>query len=250
MYDYYLGGAQNFAVDRVAAERALAAVPARLFAVANRAFLQRAVGRLAGEGVAQFLDLGSGLPTVGNVHEVARQVNPAARVAYVDHDPVAVAHADRMLDGQPGVSISQGDARDPDAVLAAPGVAGLLDFTRPVAVLAFAVLHFVAEADDPAGVLAAYRGACVPGSALALSHLSTVTVTGDQQGAAEGVYRNTSTPVAVRSREAITALFTGYRLLDPGVVLLDQWHPDRTVTDEDAAATNTYAGVGILPRTP
>lgn len=247
MYDYYLGGAQNFQVDRDAAKQALASVPARVFALANRAFLSRVVRYLAAQGVEQFLDLGTGLPTVGNVHEVAHGVNSAARIAYVDVEPVAVAHARMLLGDDPRVSVTQADIRRPADVLSAPGVSDLLDFRRPVAVLAFAVMHFVGEADDPAAVLAGYRDASAPGSYLGLSHLSRVNVSDEQVASTTAVYRNTATPVTLRDREGITALFAGYEFVDPGVVLLDQWRPDDAAVDDRAQDSNAYAGLGYLP---
>lgn len=248
MYDYYLGGAANFAVDREAAEEVIRRVPVtRLFARATRAFLVRVVTHLCQAGVDQFLDLGSGVPTVDNVHEVAARHNPAARVAYVDHEPVAVAHARHLLgEDHPRVSVTQADIRDPHAVLAASGVAGLLDFTRPVGVLAVAVLHFVADADNPAGMMATYRQACVPGSALAVSHIAAVTLTDQQRRGGEAMYATTATPGWVRSQAEIAALLPGYTLADPGLVLLDNWHPTRPVDDEQAAAVNSYGGLGWL----
>ncbi|MFD0922349.1 SAM-dependent methyltransferase [Saccharopolyspora rosea] len=247
MYDYYLGGKAHLSVDQEAAERQLAVIPStREWARANRSFLRRAVRYLAGQGIDQFLDLGSGIPTVGNVHEVAHELNPRARVAYVDFEPVAVAHARYLLGDDPRVTVTQADIRDPQQVLAAPGVAGLLDFTRPVGVLAVAILHFVADSDDPAGVVAGYRDACVPGSHLAVSHLSRVTFTDEQLAHGHAIYSRTSTPGTLRSREEIAALLTGYQLVDPGLVLLPQWRPEEPVDDALAASTNSYAGVGAL----
>jgi trans-aconitate methyltransferase len=245
MYDYFLGGAQNFAVDRDAAEQAAVAFPhIRVGARVNRSFLGRAVADMARNGVDQFLDLGSGIPTVGNVHEIAHRHNPNARVAYVDYEPVAVAHARRLLAGDPLVSITNADIRRPDAVLAE--VRELLDFTRPVAVLAMAILHFLPDADDPYGMLAAYRAACVPGSYLAISHGSQVTLTDEQIHRFLTAYERTPTPALFRSVPEIRRLLTGYELIEPGLVLLPQWHPTEPVTDEAAAESNIYGGVGIL----
>lgn len=246
MYDYYLGGAANFAVDREAAERALAITPEiGRFARANRAFLFRAVRLLCARGVNQFLDLGSGVPTVGNVHEIVQQQDPHARVAYVDREPVAVAHAESLLRDHAGVTVSQVDVRNPGEVLAAPGVAGLLDFTRPVAVLAVAILHFVPDEDDPAALVAAYRDACARGSYLAVSHASPRSMTAEEVRRGQELYRTTSTPLISRSHEQITRLLSGYQLLDPGVVALGEWRPD-TATGADRS-TNGYAAVGWLP---
>jgi SAM-dependent methyltransferase len=223
MYDYYLGGLHNFAADRELAEQALAAMPdGRLLAQANRAFLRRAVGYLARSGVDQFLDLGSGIPTRGNVHEIAQRVNPAARVAYVDIDPVAVAHARLILTDNPRAVAVQEDLRFPDRVLGHPEVAGLLDLDRPLAVLLFAVLHFVPDSDDPAGLLAALTAPLVPGSHVAISH-------GTDEGRAtedlSRVYRRTATPLTMRGRAEVAALFGDLALVEPGVVWAPLWHP-------------------------
>ncbi len=242
MYDYFLGGSANFAVDRAAAEQALTVTPEiGRFARANRSFLGRAVAHLCARGVDQFLDLGSGVPTVGNVHEIAHRHDPEARVAYVDVEPVAVSHARWLLGEHPRVTVTQADVRRPAEVLAMPGVAGLLDFSRPVAVLAVAILHFVPDDDDPAGIVAAYRDTCVPGSYLCLSHASAVTMSEQEVSGGQEVYRSTSTPITPRSDAAIMAMLTGYELLEPGLVSLDQWRPE---TQDDVA--NGYGAVGVL----
>ena len=245
MYDYFLGGAQNFAVDREAAEQAATAFPhIRVGARVNRSYLGRAVAFLARQGVDQFLDLGSGIPTVGNVHEIAHRHNPDARIAYVDYEPVAVAHARRLLSGDARVSITQADIRQPDAVLDI--VRQQLDFTRPVAVLAMAILHFLPDADDPFGMLAAYRQACVPGSYLAISHGSQVTLTDEQIREFLDAYARTPTPALFRSVGEITRLLAGYQLVEPGLVLLPQWRPTEPVSADEAAESNIYGGVGVL----
>ncbi|MBE9372925.1 SAM-dependent methyltransferase [Saccharopolyspora sp. HNM0983] len=247
MYDYYLGGSANFEADRDAAEAGLAAMPfARDYAKANRAFLGRAVAHLVRGGIDQFLDLGSGVPTVGNVHEIARAHDPAARVAYVDHEPVAVSHARRLLADLDGVTVTQADIRDPQAVLTAPGVAELLDFDRPVAVLAVAILPFVPEQAEALSVVGAYRAACVPGSPLVVSHISALAATPEQVADAEEVMARTPTPVRWRPREEVEELFTGYELIEPGLVPAPMWRPDRLVTEQAAAPANAFAGVGTL----
>jgi hypothetical protein len=247
MYDYFLGGAQNFAIDREAADQASRAFPhIQAGARVNRSFLGRAVTYLVQHGVDQFLDLGSGIPTVGNVHEIAYRHNPSARVAYVDYESVAVAHARRLLVDKPLVSITQADIRRPDEVLAAPGVRDLLDFGRPVAVLAMAILHFLPDDDDPYRMLAAYREACVTGSYLAISHGSQVTLTDQQIEEFLEAYARTPTPALFRTVEQIRPLLAGYELVPPGLVLLPQWHPDEPVSDAEAAAANIYGGIGML----
>lgn len=246
MYDYYLGGSANFAPDREAARKVLAAAPeVGYYARANRSFLRRAVTFLAGRGIDQFLDLGSGIPTVGNVHEVAHRHDPTARVAYVDVEYVSVLHARQFLVASDAVSVTHADLRDVDSVLSAPGVADFLDFTRPVAVVASSILAFVADADDPAGVIAAYRDACVSGSYLVVSHPSPVTVTAEQVAGVEAVYRDTATPAQGRAQESIATLLPGYELVDPGLVLLGDWRPDER--DDVPELANGYAAVGFLP---
>jgi len=247
MYDYFLGGAQNFAVDREAAEQAATAFPhIRVGARVNRSYLGRAVTYLVGQGVDQFLDLGSGIPTVGNVHEIAHRHNPDARVAYVDYEPVAVAHARRLLADDKRVSITHADIRRPDDVL--EQVRPVLDFDRPIAVLAMAILHFLPDADDPFGMLATYRDACVPGSYLAISHGSQVTLTDQQIHDFLEAYARTPTPALFRDVTEIRRLLTGYELVEPGLVLLPKWHPTEPVSDVEARESNIYGGVGILRR--
>ncbi|MCX2732117.1 SAM-dependent methyltransferase [Saccharopolyspora sp. NFXS83] len=247
MYDYYLGGSAHFAIDRKAADDALEVLPqSAVYAKANRAFLGRAVRFLLSQGVDQFLDLGSGIPTVGNVHEIAHRINPAAKVGYVDHEPVAVAHAQRMLAGQSNVTITQADVRDPDSVLTAPGVAGMLDFSRPVAVLAIAILPFVPDDAEAHALVARYRAVSAPGSWLAISHISQVSATDEQVRVAHEVMGRTPTPVLWRNRDDIASLFTGYRLADPGLVLSPLWRPDTQISFGEAAQANAYGGVGLL----
>ncbi len=250
MYDYLLGGAANFAVDRTAAETFNAALPgndvwAWSHAQSNRGFLGRAVRTLANAGIDQFLDLGSGVPTKGNVHEIAHQHNPEARVAYVDIEPVAVNHANRLLDGHSRVTVTQADARDPHAVLSAPGVTALLDFDRPIAVLAVAILEVLGDV-DPAELIGHYRDACVPGSALVLSHLTQLTIDEAQAQAFRDMLAETATPhVRFATRDDIDRAGSGYDWLEPGVVPLDHWRPDRPVTDEQAHRANSYGAVGL-----
>lgn len=226
MYDYTLGGSHNFAADRQLAEQIRQFVPeGPEIARANRAFLRRAVRFLIGEGVCQFLDLGSGIPTVGNVHEVAQQTDPEARVVYVDNDPVAVAHTRSILAGDERAAVVHADLLRPDDVLAAPEVRGLLDLTQPVGLLTVSVLHFVSDDAGLGGVLARYRDAVVPGSYLALSH-GTHETDPEREERAKALYARSANPLTVRTREEITALFDGFDLVEPGVVWLPQWRPD------------------------
>lgn len=250
MYDYFLDGNTNLAVDRAAAEETLKVSPwARAYARANRAFLGRAVRYLTRQGIDQYLDLGSGILTVGNVHEVAHQQNPAARVAYVDIEPVAVAHARRLLADFDNVSITQADIRDPATVLAQPGVAELLDFTRPVAILAMAILPFITDDAEAAEVVAGYREACAPGSHLAISHISPLNVSDEQLAHAYEVMARTPTPVKWRTEAEILPLLAGYTLVEPGLVWTPKWRPDPGGLPAwlpDPAEANAYAAVGVL----
>lgn len=230
VYDYMLGGNHNFAVDREFAARMLERLPGVAGTFANnRAFLRRAVRYCVRSGVDQFLDLGSGIPTMGSVHEVARAIDPAVRVAYVDNEPVAVAHSEQILAGLDGLSISAADMRDPDAVWSSPGVAGVLDLDRPVAVLMVAVLHFAGPDDDPRGIVDGYTSRLAPGSLFAISHASTdLRDPADRAAMAEGerLYRESSTPLHLRDRTELAALTAGLTLVEPGIVEMRDWHRD------------------------
>jgi S-adenosyl methyltransferase len=186
VYDYALGGYHNFAADREFMQRAEVSWPGLgLLAHANRAYLGRVVRFLVDAGIKQFLDIGSGIPTVGNVHEVAQPIAPGVRVVYVDIDPVAVAHGQEMLAGNPDADAVQADIRRPDEVLDHPVVQELLDFSEPIGLLLIAVLHFVPDADDPAGILAGLRSRLAPGSYVAISHGIPVPV--ESEPSQEGV---------------------------------------------------------------
>jgi S-adenosyl methyltransferase len=248
MYDYYLGGSHNFAADRALGDEVIKAFPdSRELCQANRAFLHRALAALCEQGVDQFLDLGSGIPTVSNVHEVVRELNPGARTVYVDSDAVAFAHGQALLADVPGAVFVREDLRDPAAVLADPGVTDVLDFTRPVAVLLFSVLHFVSDEDDPKGIVAAYREATVPGSYLAITH-GTADYLPEEAEKARTVYSRSSHQVTSRSREAVRDLFEGYELLEPGVADAILWRPDPEGPPDplggDVARYSIYGAVG------
>jgi hypothetical protein len=225
MYDYALGGSHNFAVDREMVERVEAMLPgSSLVAHANRAFLQRAVKFCVEAGVRQFLDIGSGIPTVGSVHEVAQAVAPDARVVYVDIDAVAVAHGRAILRDNPNATAIHGDARKAADLLGDPEVSALLDLTKPVAVLLIAVLHFIPDVDDPAGIVAGLRDRIASGSYLVLSH----GCPDDRPDAADTVrelYKNTSTPLSLRDRSQVRPLFAGFDLVEPGLTWVTSWRP-------------------------
>jgi hypothetical protein len=233
VYDYALGGYHNFAVDRTFMDQAEAAWPGlRLLAHANRAYLGRAVQWLTRAGIRQFLDIGSGIPTLGNVHEVAQQAAPDSRVVYVDIDPVAVSHGQVMLAGNPFARAILGDLRRPHEIVAHPEVADLLDFSQPVAVLMIAVLHFVPDEADPAGIVRGVDEALVTGSYLAISHGTQAEVNPQEQETVRKLYERTPTPVNLRSREQIGELLAGFELVEPGIVPVTDWHPDPDEADD------------------
>ncbi|GAA4685274.1 SAM-dependent methyltransferase [Phytohabitans rumicis] len=244
IYDYMLGGLHNFAIDRQMAEQVLAVAPQlRISAHANRGFLRRAVKFLAAAGIRQFLDLGSGIPTVGNVHEAAHRVAPDARVVYLDADPVAVAHSRALVEDDERVTVLQADIRDTDAILANPRLNATLDLSQPVAVLIVAVLHFVPDADDPAALVGRLRDAVVPGSYLAISQVGAPTraLTPQEQAVADMYTR--ANPVALRTGEQVARFFAGLELVEPGLVDPARWHADEDVDE----LMPSYAGVGRKP---
>jgi hypothetical protein len=250
MYDYYLGGSCNFAADRALAEENLGAWPDMpLIARANRDFLQRAVAHLSARGVDQFLDLGSGIPTVGNTHDIALALNPEARVVYVDVDPVAVAHSTVILQDVPNATVVQADLRDPAAILERTEVPAFLDLSRPVGVIMLAVLHFVAPEEDAAGIVAAYREGTGAGSYVVISH-GTADYVPERARRASGVYERASHRLTFRSRPEVLELLAGYELEEPGLVDIIGWRPELSVGDPDpigggdVARYSGYAAVG------
>jgi S-adenosyl methyltransferase len=226
MYDFYLGGSYNFAADRALAQENLRVWP-DLGAIcqANRAFLYRAVLHLAQAGVTQFLDLGSGIPSNGNVHEVAQSVHPEAATVYVDSDHVAWAHGRLILGDAPHTAILHADLRTPRDILEHPLVTRLLDLDRPVAVVMNSSLPFVPDADDPAALVATYRNATVPGSYLVLSH-ATSEYKPERAQRTTAIYSQADHGTTFRSRAQIAGLLDGYDLLDPGLVDVVNWRPE------------------------
>lgn len=247
IYDYLLGGSHNFAADRELARQAIEAIPdLPVQAATNRAFMHRAVRFLVGAGVTQFLDLGSGIPTLGNVHEIAQAVDPQARVVYVDMDDVAVIHSQHLLGGNPNAVALRGDLRRPDEILADPRVSGLLDLSRPVAVLAIAVLHAISDDDDPAGIVAAFRDAMPAGSYLAIAHGVNTRV--DYVNDLAEISKRTTTPVTFRTPDQVRRLFDGFDLVDPGLVWVPLWRPESPYEKPDRPErSGNLAGVGRKP---
>jgi len=245
VYDYFLGGAHNFAADRELAEQVARITPNVGDTMrANRAYLRRAVRLLLANGIRQFLDIGSGIPTVGTVHEVAQEEDPESRVVYVDVDPVAVAHSQAMLEGSDRAVIICADLREPDRILAQAEATGLIDLAEPLGVLVVGVVHFIPDSDDPAGILARLRDRVVEGSYLALSH-ATYEDQAPEVVEAFGLSRFTETAIVLRSRSEITGYFAGLKLIEPGVVHIPQWRPDNPdETIEHPERIGAFAGVG------
>jgi hypothetical protein len=244
VYDYYLGGSHNFAVDREFAEQVIRVMPdAPTVARENRAFLRRVVRYLCDLGIRQFIDLGSGIPTVGNVHEVAQSADPAARVVYVDIDPVAYAHSRAILAGNPHATVVRADLRRPAEVLGNPHLRAHIDLDQPVGLLLVAVLHFVPDEEHPADIVAGYAKALAPGSHLALSHLSAERMD-DAKGEALSLYERSSTPVVARTRQDLAGLLDGLALVKPGIVQLPRWRPE----SEDEAGSVESPGLAAVAR--
>ncbi|HEX6498283.1 MAG TPA: SAM-dependent methyltransferase [Micromonosporaceae bacterium] len=244
VYDYLLGGSHNFAVDRAVAEQALSHMPqVATIARENRAFLRRAVRFLVAQGMRQFLDIGSGITTVGTVHEVAQADAPDTRVCYVDVDPIAVAHSQAILADNPQALIIDGDLREPGEILANPELRGLLDLSRPVGVLLVAVLHFIADADRPADLVRQVTAPLASGSYVVVTHASWPTGDiPDDVAAAQSSYRRTGTPLVLRSRDEILGMLGDLEVVEPGIVPLAAWRP------EGGESTETLPGLAVVAR--
>jgi hypothetical protein len=247
VYDYWLGGSNNFRADQDAARAFIAVEPrVREIVRANRAFLGRAVRFLAESGIRQFLDVGSGIPTRRNVHEVAQLAAPGSRVVYVDIDPVAVAHAQLLLDDNPDAAAIQGDLRRPDEILADPVTQLLIDFDRPVGVLLAAVLHFIPDSQEPWRIVATLRDALAPGSYLVLGH-ATSENRPDVANLETAYNRKVDAQGGARSRAGIARFFDGFDLVDPGLVWIPQWRPESPQdVPEDPERYLGLVGVGRL----
>jgi hypothetical protein len=232
VYDYLLGGKANFKVDRDAAERAYAAWPGgidgvRADARAHRAVLGRVVRYLVREaGIRQFLDIGTGIPKENNVHEVAQREAPESQVVYVDRDPIVLAHAHQLLRSRPegATRYIQGELREPEAILAEAGE--MLDFSRPVGVVIFGVLHFFRDADEPRGAVSRIAAQLAPGSYLALSHLARDVEGRDISETFNRLNAAMAESVVLRARGEVAGLFGELEMIEPGVVQLPEWRPD------------------------
>ncbi|MGP4003794.1 SAM-dependent methyltransferase [Streptomyces sp. 8N706] len=246
MYDYYLGGRDNYQVDREAAERVVAEIP-EIHAAArmNRAFLERAVRFVVERGMRQIIDIGTGIPTSPNPHEIAREIAPDVRVAYIDNDPIVASHAGARLVGTPDTGFALADVRKPESILEHPTVRELIDFDRPVAVLLAAVLHFVTDEEAPARVVATLSEALPAGSHLVLSHVTTDCHPGGIPGVLE-VYENATATLNPRSHAEILPFFEGFRVLEPGLVQVPLWRPDSSPPPAGAlSGIGFYGGVAV-----
>jgi SAM-dependent methyltransferase len=251
IYDYLLGGKDNFAADREAARQLIAARP-NLAGILrdNRSFIGRVIRYLADQaGIRQFIDLGGGLPTRTNVHEMAQAVAPDARVVYVDNDPVVWSHGEALLAHGDQVAMVQADLREPAAVLRHTEILGRLDLARPVAVVCTCVLHFVADDEEPHRILAEYRDHLAPGSYLAISHGTTATADedpDDRVGSVTSVYRGASAQLHLRPLPEIRRFFDGFELIEPGVVWINEWRPDPDIPPS-GQPRSLRGGVGRKP---
>jgi hypothetical protein len=247
IYDYMLGSYHNFEIDRLVGKKLLEIYPdARLAALACRAFLRRVISFLVEQGIDQFLDVGSGLPTVGNVHEIAQKANPAVRVVYVDIDPVAVAHARAMLEDNPNVTAIRADARWPEKILNHPEVKGLLDFSQPAAVLFLTFLHYIVDDDQAHNTVRTLRDSLVPGSYIAISHGTRDNAPPEQTEQVERLSALTPTPSKYRTCAQIRQFFAGLEVVEPGLVYIPLWRPegpDDVFLDQPERAL-TWGGVG------
>jgi hypothetical protein len=254
IYDYLLGGKDNYPADREVADQVVAIAPvARDVVQDNRAFLRRAVRFLTREaGIRQFIDLGSGLPTQGNVHEIAQAIAPEARVVYVDNDAMVVTHSRALLAGDNTLAV-QADLREPGATLGHPEVRELIDFDQPIALLLVAILHFLPDDQDPLGIVARFREALPAGSYLAISHgTRDVPARPDMSAEAmsemgarvERLYQQTTASIVTRSRAQVERFFDGFELVDPGLVEIQRWRPD---DERSLLPGGFYGGVGRKP---
>jgi hypothetical protein len=250
VYDYYLGGKDNFAADREVGDAIIAAIPsAPLQARDNRAFLGRAVHYLAREaGIRQFLDIGTGIPTAGNTHEVAQAVAPDSRIVYVDNDPIVLAHARALMTSHPAgaTAFIQEDFREPDKILADPALHRTLDLDKPVALILVAILHFFTDDENPQGIVSSLVDALPSGSYLTITNLTADFMDPDQAAKATQAGQQGGITYVPRSQAEVAAFFGGLRLVDPGVVPMQAWRPDGGALADPHGPTS-YAAMGRKP---
>ncbi|WP_329138074.1 SAM-dependent methyltransferase [Streptomyces sp. NBC_01476] len=245
MYDYFLGGRDNYEVDREAADRVLDIAPeVPASARANRDFLTRAVRYLTESGIRQFIDIGTGIPTSPNTHEIAQSVAPDARVAYIDNDPIVATHAGARLLGAGNTGFFLGDMRDPQSIMEHPTIGELIDFEQPIALMTVSVMHFVTDAEDPAGMIGAYRDMLPAGSHLVLSH-ATGDFHQDHVDEVLEIYKKATASLTARTHAEVLALFAGFELVEPGLVQVPLWRPDGPEPEpEDLRGISVYGGLG------
>lgn len=244
IYDYFLGGKDNFAADRAAAEELRGLLPdAEAACRENRAFLRRAVDYLAREaGIGQFIDIGCGLPAAGNTHEIAQAIRPGARVAYVDYDPVVVTHGQALLEASPDVAVIDADLRRPGVTVDSQPLANLVDFSAPVAIVLAAVLHFIPDNDDPYGIVTVLKSVMAPGSYLVISHATRDSVSREEALGWMSVYDKASAPVVPRTHGGVLKFFDRMDLIDPGLVNISEWRSSRRHSSQ-ATRGLIYGGV-------
>ncbi|WP_446474027.1 SAM-dependent methyltransferase [Actinomadura opuntiae] len=251
-YNYWLGGKDNFAVDRESAEMVASAFPTvGLAARENRAFMRRVVGHLAGEaGIGQFLDIGTGLPSAGNVHEIAQAVDPSARIVYVDNDPIVLVHARALLTGEPEgrTAYIDADLRDPEKILADPDLRRTLDLSRPVALMLVATMHFITDDHDPYGIVRRLLDALPPSSYLVMTHATGDYLTPEEYAVSVEANERSGVPFRLRSHEEFARFFEGLELLPPGVGSVVEWRPE--VPAEDRPAIEDVSMLCAVARVP
>jgi S-adenosyl methyltransferase len=246
-YDYLLGGYHNFAVDRKVGDLVINICPdIRLGALANRAFLRRAVKFLCQQGIDQFLDIGSGIPTAGNVHEVAQKVNPAARVVYVDIDPIAVIHSQALLKNNPNAATIQEDIHNIDKILAHPSFTALIDLHRPLGVLLLSILHYVKDDTRLQRILKGLHGSLAAGSYIAISHYTVEGASAETIAQINRLAAGAGSPTVSRTQAEISRLLAGFELVEPGVVYIPRWHPEcaEDLFFDQPERSMAFAGMG------
>lgn len=243
IYDYLLGGKDNYPADREAARKLLTQLPNAQLAVRwNRSFLQRVVRYMVGAaGITQLIDIGAGLPTAYPTHEVAQQVTPRVRVVYVDHDPVVLAHGRDMLQGLRDVTIIEHEFAQPERMLANDDLAGLIDFSKPVGVLLLSILHFIQDSDDPAGVIARILRQFPSGSHVAISHAVPDAMSSPDE--VQRLFRRATEQVRIRTRSEVAELVAGLEIVEPGLVWLPEWRPEPGTPMPDNVAESYYCAV-------
>ncbi|SCK56707.1 S-adenosyl methyltransferase [Streptomyces sp. WMMB 322] len=247
MYDYYLGGLDNYAVDRAAAERVLGHAPfIRPTAQGNRDFHHRAVRTVVESGIRQIIDIGTGIPTSPNTHEVARAIAPQTRVVYVDNDPIVATYAGAKLTNSDNASFVLADLREPEAILDHPTTQNLIDFDQPVALMLVAVMHFIRDDEEPGKIVSEVTSRLPKGSCLILSHVTDDVDEGEEGANAAEVYKNSTAQLIMRSYDEVLPFFNGFELIEPGLVKPPLWRPDGPVPSEHELVDHRgYAGVGF-----